>query len=191
MLRRKKFDVRAAVIQTLDTIHPLAQKTGNRVEVDLADDLGVAYTDSVKLSQCLLNLMTNACKFTKGGDVKLAARRENDRLVFEISDTGIGMTETQTAQIFQPFMQADGMTTHRFGGTGLGLAITRRLVQLLAATSASSARQDKARRSPSGRRRDCKAPAPKVPPKHRNRTTVCSPSWLTPMTRSLTPRGAG
>jgi signal transduction histidine kinase/CheY-like chemotaxis protein len=127
----EKFDVRAAITQTLDTIHPLAQKTGNRVEVDLAADLGYAHTDSVKLNQCLLNLMTNACKFTKGGDVRLTARRERDRLIFEISDTGIGMTEAQTAQIFQPFMQADGLTTHRFGGTGLGLAITRRLVQLL------------------------------------------------------------
>lgn len=125
------FDVPEAVNQTLDTIRPLAQKTGNRLIVELADDLGRAHTDSVKLSQCLLNLMSNACKFTKGGEVSLKAWQDDGQLFFQVADTGIGMTEAQAAQIFQPFMQADGLTTHRFGGTGLGLAITQRLAQLL------------------------------------------------------------
>lgn len=127
----EKFDVREAISETLDTIRPLAQKAGNRIDAELAGDLGLAETDRVKLSQCLLNLLSNACKFTKGGEVSIKARRENNRLVFEIADTGIGMTEAQAAQIFQPFVQAEGLTTHRFGGTGLGLAITRRLALLL------------------------------------------------------------
>ncbi len=125
------FDLRDALSRTIDTIRPLAHKSGNSIEVELADDLGQADTDHVKLNQCLLNLLSNACKFTKGGQVSLSAHRDGDRLVFEVADTGIGMTNAQAEQIFKPFMQADGLTTHRFGGTGLGLAITREMARLL------------------------------------------------------------
>jgi signal transduction histidine kinase/ActR/RegA family two-component response regulator len=139
------FDVSAALTAMIDTVRPLAANNANRLVVDLPEDLGEAVTDAFKLKQCLLNLLSNACKFTKGGEVSLVGRRERvdgaDRLVFTVSDTGIGMTEEQTAKLFQPFVQADGLTTHRFGGTGLGLAITRRLARLLGGDVAVSSVQ--------------------------------------------------
>ena len=88
-------------------------------------------TDPLRVGQILLNLLSNAIKFTAQGSVILAARREDDSLVFEVSDTGIGMSEEQVAKVFAPFEQADNSTTRKFGGTGLGLAITQRIVALM------------------------------------------------------------
>ena len=88
-------------------------------------------TDPLRLSQVLLNLLSNAVKFTEHGSVTLSVARQGDELVFAISDTGIGMTTEQLAQLFNPFQQADGSTTRRFGGTGLGLAISKRLIELM------------------------------------------------------------
>jgi signal transduction histidine kinase len=88
--------------------------------------------------QVLLNLLSNACKFTKEGEVKLRASRiSNDGAWIELSvcDTGIGMTSEQQAKLFEEFSQADATTAQRFGGTGLGLAITRKLARMMAATS--------------------------------------------------------
>jgi signal transduction histidine kinase len=82
----------------------------------------------------LLNLLSNAAKFTKDGQIKLNAHREGDAgewLVFEVIDTGIGISPDAQKRLFQPFVQADASTTRAFGGTGLGLAITRRLARLL------------------------------------------------------------
>jgi len=87
--------------------------------------------DELRLSQVLINLLINAVKFTEKGRVTLAAESREGRIVFRISDTGIGMSREQMARLFQPFEQADGSTTRRFGGTGLGLSITKRLVDLM------------------------------------------------------------
>src|SRR5262249_10588974 len=90
--------------------------------------------DSMRLKQILLNLLSNACKFTKQGEVRLLARRvaNGGRWVeFAISDTGIGMTPEQQAKLFEEFSQADAATAQRFGGTGLGLAITRKLARMM------------------------------------------------------------
>jgi len=86
--------------------------------------------------QCelLLNLLSNACKFTKEGEVKLAARKVNNGsnfVEFAVSDTGIGMTAEQQAKLFRDFTQADSLTARRYGGTGLGLAITRKLARMM------------------------------------------------------------
>ncbi len=117
------------------TVAPAAAANGNRVLVEGAELLGDAETDGFKLGQCLLNLMSNAAKFTRGGDIILRARRERcedgDWLVFDVADTGIGISPEAQARLFQPFVQADATTTRAYGGTGLGLAITRRLAQLL------------------------------------------------------------
>ena len=87
----------------------------------------------MRLRQCLLNLLTNALKFTKEGRVQLTVdseqREGSEIVVFRVRDTGIGMTAEQLARVFEPFVQADSSTTRRFGGTGLGLAITRRLMR--------------------------------------------------------------
>jgi signal transduction histidine kinase/DNA-binding response OmpR family regulator len=130
------FDVSNLVDEVLATIKPIALQKKNRLVTNLEADLGDARSDSVKIRQCLLNLMSNACKFSEDGIVTLSVRAlerdESDGLLqFTISDTGIGMSEDQLANLFQPFMQADASTTRKFGGTGLGLAITKRFAELL------------------------------------------------------------
>jgi signal transduction histidine kinase len=90
--------------------------------------------DPMRLRQILLNLLSNACKFTKAGEVKLAARKVSNgsRFVeFAVSDTGIGMTAEQQTKLFQDFTQADSLTARRYGGTGLGLAISRKLARMM------------------------------------------------------------
>ena len=104
------------------------------LEFDIAMDSslpGLCLSDPLRLKQIFANLLSNAVKFTASGKVALAASRRGDQLVFEISDTGIGMDESQLGRLFNPFEQADGSTTRKFGGTGLGLAITQRLVAAL------------------------------------------------------------
>jgi len=115
-------------------IVPLAEKNGNTLELRSAKDLGDIRTDRSKLKQSLLNLLSNASKFTDNGRLTLVAERfETDRPMvrFAVSDTGIGMTEEQLGRLFQAFSQADASTTKKYGGTGLGLAISRRFCQLL------------------------------------------------------------
>ena len=88
----------------------------------------------MRLRQILLNLLSNACKFTKEGEVKLSARKVSNGskfVEFAVSDTGIGMTAEQKAKLFEEFSQADAATAQRFGGTGLGLAITRKLARMM------------------------------------------------------------
>ncbi len=127
-------DVQALVNEAVETVKPAAIANNTSMVVEAAP-LGMAETDGFKLSQCLLNLMSNAAKFTKDGKIKLRARRENDAgadwLVFDVIDTGIGISVEAQAKLFQPFVQADASTTRAYGGTGLGLAITRRLARML------------------------------------------------------------
>jgi adenylate cyclase len=88
----------------------------------------------MRLRQILLNLLSNACKFTKHGEITLRARRMangGNWIEFAVSDTGIGMTAEQQAKLFEEFSQADATTAQRFGGTGLGLAITRKLARMM------------------------------------------------------------
>ncbi len=113
------------------TMQGLVEQKGNVLAVRAEGDLGTLHTDQVKVRQCLFNLVGNAAKFTEQGTVSVIGSREGDTLIFAISDTGIGMTEEQTAKLFQRFTQADASTTRRFGGTGLGLSITRAFCQLL------------------------------------------------------------
>jgi signal transduction histidine kinase len=120
-------EVRAIIV-------PLAEKNGNAFEYRLADNLGSTRTDRTKLKQSLLNILSNANKFTENGRVTLAAERiQNGRTAvrFAISDTGIGMTEEELGRLFQAFSQAETATSQKYGGTGLGLVITRNFCQLL------------------------------------------------------------
>src|SRR5262249_27878158 len=107
----------------------LAEQNKNRLVVDAPEHLDALTVDPMRLRQILLNLLSNACKFTKEGEVKLAARKVSDGssfVEFAISDTGIGMTAEQQAKLFEKFTQAEGATGQRFGGRGLGLAIARK-----------------------------------------------------------------
>jgi adenylate cyclase len=116
------------------TARQLAEQNKNRLVVEAAADLGALTVDPMRLKQILLNLLSNACKFTKQGEVRLEARRLVDGggwIELAVADTGIGMTTEQQARLFAEFTQADASTAQRFGGTGLGLAISRRLARLM------------------------------------------------------------
>jgi signal transduction histidine kinase len=120
--------------EVIGTAGQLAEQNKNRLIVDAQENLGALTVDPMRLRQILLNLLSNACKFTKAGEVKLAARRVSNGsnfVEFAVSDTGIGMTAEQQAKLFEEFSQADATTAQRFGGTGLGLAITRKLARMM------------------------------------------------------------
>jgi signal transduction histidine kinase/DNA-binding response OmpR family regulator len=121
--------------EVVTTIQPLIAAKGNTLEVLMPEEPGTLHADPMRVKQCLLNLLSNASKFTEGGRVTLAVSREGgngrEEVVLSVRDTGIGMTAEQTAKLFQPFVQADGSTTRLYGGTGLGLAITRRFCRMM------------------------------------------------------------
>ena len=111
-----------------------AEKNKNRLVVDSADGLGPLTTDPMRLKQILLNLLSNACKFTKDGEVALRVRHVadgRDWIDLAVADTGIGLTAEQQAKLFQDFTQADSLTARRYGGTGLGLALSRKLARMM------------------------------------------------------------
>ncbi|OYT69807.1 MAG: hybrid sensor histidine kinase/response regulator [Chloracidobacterium sp. CP2_5A] len=116
-------------------ILPLIEKNGNRLEVACPDDIGEIRADVTKLRQALLNLLSNAAKFTHQGAIALTVARERqpdaERVHFMVEDTGIGISEEQLARLFQAFTQADASTTRKYGGTGLGLAISRKFCQMM------------------------------------------------------------
>ena len=120
--------------EVIGTTGQLAEKNKNRLVVDAQENLGVLTVDPMRLRQILLNLLSNACKFTKQGEVKLQARKVangGNGIELAVVDTGIGMTAEQQAKLFEEFSQADAATARHFGGTGLGLAITRKLARMM------------------------------------------------------------
>jgi signal transduction histidine kinase/DNA-binding response OmpR family regulator len=126
----------AALVNEVRTIvEPLVVKNANKLVIECPPDVGTMRTDVTKLKQSLINLASNAAKFTKDGTVRLDVSREPagnaSRVTFRVSDTGIGMTEEQLGRLFQAFTQADSSTTRNYGGTGLGLTITRHFAVML------------------------------------------------------------
>src|SRR4051812_39640799 len=117
--------------EVVGTARQLAQQNKNRLIVEAEENLGVVTVDPMRLRQILLNLLSNACKFTKEGEVKLKARKVTEGIELAVVDSGIGMTAEQQAKLFEEFSQADATTAQRFGGTGLGLAITRKLARMM------------------------------------------------------------
>ena len=117
------------------TARQLAEQKSNRLLADCPSDLGSLTVDPMRLRQILLNLLSNACKFTERGEVTLKVKRMGvDRrgsIEFAVADTGIGMTSEQLSKLFQEFTQADATTARQYGGTGLGLAITRKLARMM------------------------------------------------------------
>jgi signal transduction histidine kinase len=120
--------------EVVGTARALAEQNQNRLVVEASDDLGALTVDPLRLRQILLNLLSNACKFTKQGEVALRARRHvNGRAWIDltVSDNGIGMTAEQQVKLFEEFAQGEASTAQRFGGTGLGLAIARKLARMM------------------------------------------------------------
>ena len=129
------FAVAALIADVVKTIEPLAAKNSNKVAVHCAADMGTVHADQMRLRQALLNLMSNANKFTEHGAISIDARQgqENGRdwITLAVADTGIGMTPEQMGRLFQEFSQASSTTASKYGGTGLGLAISRRFCQMM------------------------------------------------------------
>ncbi|WP_445249774.1 ATP-binding protein [Microcoleus sp. OTE_8_concoct_300] len=150
----ENFDVATMIEEVMTTAQPLVEKKGNALALKTTGELGTMYADQPKVRQILLNLLSNAAKFTEKGVITIGVERiiiEKSRsgkqnknndfysgsnysspvLMFRVSDTGIGMTDEQLEHIFKPFIQADASTTRKYGGTGLGLTISQRLCQIL------------------------------------------------------------
>jgi signal transduction histidine kinase len=120
--------------EVVGTARQLAEQNKNRLMVEAQEKLGALTVDPMRLRQILLNLLSNACKFTTRGEVRLRVRKAVDArnwIEFAVADTGIGMTPEQQAKLFAEFTQADSSTAQRYGGTGLGLAITRKLARMM------------------------------------------------------------
>ena len=126
----------AVLVQGLtSTMEPLARRNGNVLVLQLSAKAGTVHTDATRLRQIILNLVGNACKFTKNGRIELSAWREHDVrgewVCLGVRDSGIGMTPDQLSRVFQAYTQASAETSRQYGGTGLGLAYTRALCEQL------------------------------------------------------------
>ena len=128
-------NVAVLVEEVVGTARSLAEQNKNRLNVECPPDVGAIVVDAMRLKQILLNLLSNACKFTKGGDVSLRVTTApvNGRkwINFVVADSGIGMTPEQMSKLFAEFVQAEQTTARQYGGTGLGLAITRKLCTMM------------------------------------------------------------
>ena len=134
-LNLESFALTPLIEGVIKTIEPLATKNGNQVAVHCDAAIGSMHADPMRLRQALLNLMSNANKFTERGTITIDAvqRQENgpDWITLAVADTGIGMTPEQMGKLFQEFSQASSSTASKYGGTGLGLAISRRFCQMM------------------------------------------------------------
>ena len=127
----ERIAVAPLVDEVVRQVEPLTQQKAVAFRRSLAADAAAMYTDPTKVKQILLNLLSNAAKFTHEGEVRLTVRRAGDRVEFEVRDTGIGIRDQDLASIWEDFRQVDQSRTREYGGTGLGLSITRKLVQRL------------------------------------------------------------
>ena len=132
--------IKTLLNEIIGTIQPLAQKNNNQLSLSCPSHIEFLHADQVKLRQSLINLLSNACKFTENGTITLAVKQmvmtslrghQENHLQFTVTDTGIGMTSEQMGKIFQAFTQADTSTTRKYGGTGLGLTITKQFIVMM------------------------------------------------------------
>jgi signal transduction histidine kinase/CheY-like chemotaxis protein len=134
-LHLESFPLGPLIEDVAKTIEPMATKNANRLVIDCPPDLGTIHADQTRFRQALLNLASNANKFTEKGAVTIAAQSQRldsrDWIMITVTDTGIGMTEEQMGRLFQEFSQADASTTRKYGGTGLGLAISRHFCRMM------------------------------------------------------------
>lgn len=128
-LQPQTYNVRALLEEAIASVRPDIEGNRNRIILRVADDIANGRADPHRVSQCVLNMLSNAAKFTSDGDISLSAARVGDVLTIEVRDTGIGITPERQVVLFEPFLQADASSAP--GGTGLGLAITRQLARLM------------------------------------------------------------
>jgi signal transduction histidine kinase len=141
----EEFELCKTVAEVVATVQPLVGKNENRLEVDCPADLGRMRSDETKVRQILFNLLSNACKFTRSGVIRVAVWRQaaaplaretslnspSATIHFTVNDTGIGMSPEQLSRVFHAFAQADASTARNYGGTGLGLALSRKMCELM------------------------------------------------------------
>ena len=129
------FNANLTIMELCDTIVPLVNKNNNKLIVDIPADINVMYADITKFRQTLYNILSNACKFTENGEIKLDANRYfrsgREWFIFTIKDTGIGISEENLKKLFNAFNQGDNNTSRKYGGTGLGLAISKRFCNIM------------------------------------------------------------
>jgi signal transduction histidine kinase len=137
-LYRVDFSLRELLAEIVSLIDPLLRKNDNHFTLHSDFSATEMHTDETKLRQCLLNLLSNASKFTHGGRIALEVRRESrpaeEWVIFRVTDTGIGMTEAQMARLFEAFYQVDSSISRNYGGTGLGLSLTKQFCEMLGGT---------------------------------------------------------
>jgi hypothetical protein len=146
-LQLEDFALAPLIDGVVKTIEPLAAKNDNRVAISCDAAIGTLHADSMRLRQALLNLMSNANKFTERGtltvEVRQAQENGRDWVTIAVADSGIGMTPAQMGKLFQEFSQAEASTTRKYGGTGLGLAISKRFCQMMGGDITAKARAEK------------------------------------------------
>ena len=125
------FELGELVEHVVTSVKPLVDRNANTFVVDCASDLGQLHADQLRVRQILFNLISNAAKFTEQGTISLKVSLEGDCVVFQVADSGIGMSTGQLDRVFEPFRQADATTTKRYGGTGLGLTISQRFCHMM------------------------------------------------------------
>jgi len=134
-IHTESFAIAPLIEDVVQTVNPMSVKNGNQVVVNYPADIGMMRADQTRIRQALLNLASNANRFTERGTVAIDAKRaiEEGRewVTIAVTDTGIGLTPEQMGRLFQDFVQADASTTRKYGGTGLGLAISRRFCQMM------------------------------------------------------------
>lgn len=127
-------------------VEPMIAQNKNELKITRRSQLGEVFLDRVRLHQVILNLLSNAAKFTRKGTIEVIAERltefENDWLILQVKDSGIGMTEEQLERVFEPFAQADASTTREFGGTGLGLSISRQICEMMGGTLTATSEKE-------------------------------------------------
>jgi PAS domain S-box-containing protein len=124
------FLIYGIAVEAVASVRPLVERNANRLDLEITDDFGVMYADPVKVRQVLINLLSNAAKFTQSGVITLRASHQPPSIVFEVIDTGVGMTESQLIQLFQDFTQVVASPPGQIG-TGLGLALSQKLCNLM------------------------------------------------------------
>jgi PAS domain S-box-containing protein len=131
----ENFAVADLISDTAGVVEPLVRKNRNELKINCPDSIGTMRADLTKVRQSLLNLLSNASKFTKDGTITLDAARRvaaaQDQILISVTDTGIGLTPEQLGRLFQEFSQAEASTARNYGGTGLGLALSRHLCRMM------------------------------------------------------------